>query len=139
MQLINRAMAGTLESSDAQISIAPGKDGIVLHIQSTVQNQYGRAIKQSVLDTLSKLGIENAEVDVNDRGARLNARCVRAWNARHTGARALRRAYHGRKCEHDTKEEAGKIQIKAHHDIPQRAEARAYKGSAHLRGGQFDA
>ena len=63
MQLINRAMAGTLESSDAQISIAPGKDGIVLHIQ------YGRAIKQSVLDTLSKLGIENAEVDVNDRGA----------------------------------------------------------------------
>ena len=34
-----------------------------------VQNQYGRAIKQSVLDTLSKLGIENAEVDVNDRGA----------------------------------------------------------------------
>ena len=69
MQLINRAMAGTLESSDAQISIAPGKDGIVLHIQSTVQNQYGRAIKQSVLDTLNKLGIENAEVDVNDRGA----------------------------------------------------------------------
>ena len=66
MQLINRAMAGTLESSDAQISIAPGNDGIVLHIQSTVQNQYGRAIKQSVLDTLSKLGIENAEVD---RGA----------------------------------------------------------------------
>lgn len=35
----------------------------------------------------------------------------------------MRRAYHGRKCEHDTKEEAGKIQIKAHHDIPQRAEA----------------
>ena len=34
MQLINRAMAGTLESSDAQISIAPGNDGIVLHIQS---------------------------------------------------------------------------------------------------------
>lgn len=43
MQLINRAMAGTLESSDAQISIAPGNGGIVLHIQSTVRiNTAGR-------------------------------------------------------------------------------------------------
>ena len=43
MQLINRAMAGTLESSDAQISIAPGNDGIVLHIQSTCRiNTAGR-------------------------------------------------------------------------------------------------
>ena len=129
MQLINRAMAGTLESSDAQISIAPGKDGIVLHIQSTVQNQYGRAIKQSVLDTLNKLGIENAEVDVNDRGA---LECT-------LRARVECGAYHGRKCEHDTEKESGKIQIKAHNDIPQRAEAGAYKRPAHLRGGQLDA
>ena len=52
MQLINRAMAGTLESSDAQTF----DDG-------------PSATTESVLDTLNKLGIENAEVDVNDRGA----------------------------------------------------------------------
>lgn len=69
MQLKKKAIAGTLESSDVQISIEPGENGIELHIQSAVQNRYGRAIKQSVLATLGALGIENAKVDVNDRGA----------------------------------------------------------------------
>ena len=46
----------------------PG-DGISLELTSSVMNQYGRQIKATILETLERLGVENASVTVVDKGA----------------------------------------------------------------------
>ncbi len=69
MEILKPAMAGTLESSDAQVTVEPGNDGIQLTLSSSVMNQYGRQIKATVLETLERLGVENAQVTVVDKGA----------------------------------------------------------------------
>lgn len=63
------ATAGTLESSDAQVTVEPNGGGITLSLTSSVMNQYGRQIKETVLETLARLGVENAAVTVVDKGA----------------------------------------------------------------------
>lgn len=45
MQIEKNAVAGTLESSDAMVTVEPGTNGIELDISSSVMNQYGRQIK----------------------------------------------------------------------------------------------
>ena len=69
MELKKAAMAGTVESSDAQITVEPGTKGIELSVESSVIHQYGRQIKAVVLDTLKKLQVANAKVTVIDKGA----------------------------------------------------------------------
>ena len=69
MQIEKNAMAGTLESSDAMVTVEPGNAGIELEISSSVMNQYGRQIKATVLETLNRLGVENGKVTVVDKGA----------------------------------------------------------------------
>lgn len=69
MKILKPAMAGTLESSDAQVTVEPGNDGIQLTLSSSVMNQYGRQIKATVLETLERLGVDNAHVTVVDKGA----------------------------------------------------------------------
>lgn len=69
MEILKPAMAGTLESSDAQVTVEPGSDGIQLTLSSSVMNQYGRQIKATVLETLERLGVDNAQVTVVDKGA----------------------------------------------------------------------
>ena len=69
MEILKPTMAGTLESSDAQVTVEPGTDGIQLTLSSSVMNQYGRQIKATVLETLERLGVENAQVTVVDKGA----------------------------------------------------------------------
>ena len=68
MEIKTSAVAGTLESSDAQIIVEPG-EGITVDLSSNVMNQYGRQIKATVLETLERLGVENAHVTVVDKGA----------------------------------------------------------------------
>ena len=69
MEILKPAMAGTLESSDAQVMVEPGEDGIELTLESSVMNQYGRQIKQTVLETLQRLDVKDAKVTVVDKGA----------------------------------------------------------------------
>ena len=69
MEIVKAAIAGTLESSDVQITIEPGDGGTTLDISSTVLNQYGRQIKVVVLDNLNKLGVKSAKVVIVDKGA----------------------------------------------------------------------
>jgi citrate lyase subunit gamma (acyl carrier protein) len=69
MDIKKAAVAGTLESSDAQIMVMPGTDGIELTIQSSVIHQFGRQIKATVLETLDRLQVKDAVVTVVDRGA----------------------------------------------------------------------
>lgn len=68
MKIEKSAMAGTLESSDAQVTVEPA-EGLELSIQSSVLNQYGRQIKATVLETLDRLDVKNARVTVVDKGA----------------------------------------------------------------------
>ena len=69
MVIKKAAIAGTLESSDAQITVEPGSDGIELIVESSVIHQFGRQIRAVVLDTLSRLDVKNAKVTVVDKGA----------------------------------------------------------------------
>ena len=69
MEIIKVAMAGTLESSDAQIVVEPGDDKIELIIESSVIHQYGKQIRKVVLETLERLGVTKGRVMVHDKGA----------------------------------------------------------------------
>ena len=68
MEILKSAAAGTLESSDCLVTVEPG-EGITLDLSSSVMNQYGRQIKATVLETLERLGVQNANVTVVDKGA----------------------------------------------------------------------
>ena len=68
MEILKSAVAGTLESSDCMVTVEPG-EGISLDLSSSVMNQYGRQIKAAVLETLERLGVQNANVTVVDKGA----------------------------------------------------------------------
>ncbi len=68
MVIEKSAVAGTLESSDAQVTVEPA-EGLELSIESSVLNQYGRQIKETVEETLKRLEVENAKVTVVDKGA----------------------------------------------------------------------
>lgn len=69
MEIMKPAVAGTLESSDAQVTVEPGEGGIALSLTSSVMNQYGRQIRATVLETLERLGVASARVTVVDKGA----------------------------------------------------------------------
>ena len=69
MEIKKAAMAGTLESSDAQVTVEPGDGQIELSIESSVINQFGKQIRAVVLETLGRLDVESAKVTVVDKGA----------------------------------------------------------------------
>lgn len=69
MEVKKAAIAGTLESSDAQITVEPGNGTIELSIESSVIHQFGKQIRKTVLETLERLEVENAKVTVVDKGA----------------------------------------------------------------------
>lgn len=69
MELVKTATAGTLESSDVMVTIGPGNGGVEILLQSTVEKQFGRQIRKVVEETLSKAKVNNAAVQLSDRGA----------------------------------------------------------------------
>lgn len=69
MEITRCASAGTMESSDAYVEIAPGTGGVRLELESVVMAQFGEAIESSVRQVLQELKVENADVRVVDRGA----------------------------------------------------------------------
>ena len=69
MEIKKAAMAGTLESSDAQVTVEPGENGIQLSIESSVIHQFGKQIRAVILETLGRLEVESAKVTVVDKGA----------------------------------------------------------------------
>ena len=63
------AIAGTVESSDALVSVEPGDGKIELTLTSSVMNQYGRQIRETVLETLERLDVKSVKINVVDKGA----------------------------------------------------------------------
>lgn len=68
MRIEKNAMAGTLESSDALVTVEPGNT-LELNISSSVLNQYGRQIQATVLETLERLEVKEGKITVVDKGA----------------------------------------------------------------------
>lgn len=69
MEILKPAVAGTLESSDAMVTVEPGGKGIEFDLSSTVIHQYGNEIKKIVMETLERLGVKDGKVTVVDKGA----------------------------------------------------------------------
>ena len=69
MEILRRADAGTMESSDAYVEIEPGCGAVEIEIRSVVAGQFGAQIEDTVRSVLAQCGVENARVRVADRGA----------------------------------------------------------------------
>lgn len=69
LQVKKAAIAGTLESSDVQISIEPAAAGIDIALDSVVKLQYGDAILETVRAVIEKFQLTNARITINDKGA----------------------------------------------------------------------
>ena len=69
MKIKKTASAGTLESSDVQIIISNNDTGIEVDLKSQVKKQFGKQIEKVILNTLSDYEIEQAFVQVVDKGA----------------------------------------------------------------------
>ena len=67
-ELVKKAWAGTMESSDAYVEVEPAQE-LTVELQSVVQAQFGEAIEAAVRDVLAQCGVEKACVKVMDRGA----------------------------------------------------------------------
>jgi len=70
MKVIKEAIAGTLESSDLLVKVAPSQNGkLDIVIQSEVIKQFGKQIKRVVTDTLNKLAVSEGSILIEDKGA----------------------------------------------------------------------
>lgn len=69
MEIKKPAIAGTLESSDCQVTVEAGEGGIDFSLDSAVINQYGNQIRKVVFETLGNLGVENVRISIVDKGA----------------------------------------------------------------------
>lgn len=83
---LKTSTAGTMESGDIMIQIAPtDRPGLNVELQSSVECQFGDQIRQVITETLTSLGVTQADVHATDKGAldctiraRVTAAAVRA-------------------------------------------------------------
>lgn len=70
MKIVREAMAGTLESSDVMVRVAPvtGKEHDLM-IASSVEKQFGNAIRQTLLEVLKHHKVQPVQIMVDDKGA----------------------------------------------------------------------
>ena len=69
MEIKKPAIAGTLESSDCQVTVGAGEGKVDFSLESAVINQYGNQIKKVAYETLENLGIDNVKLTIVDKGA----------------------------------------------------------------------
>lgn len=69
MKIIREAMAGSLESSDVLVRVSPGKGALEISLNSIVMEQFGTAIRREAEQTFAKLGVTDADVSIDDKGA----------------------------------------------------------------------
>ena len=69
MEIKKPAIAGTLESSDCQVTVEAGEGKVDISLESAVINQYGNQIKKVAYETLENLGIDNVKLTIIDKGA----------------------------------------------------------------------
>lgn len=69
MEIVKTAMAGSLESSDALVTVEPFDKGIELKLDSVVIHQYGKQIRDVTLAVLNNLRVDNVKITIIDKGA----------------------------------------------------------------------
>lgn len=69
MRILKPAMAGTLESSDCQVTVEEGNGRIDLTLKSAVINQFGNQIRKVAYETLERLGVNDVKIVIVDKGA----------------------------------------------------------------------
>ena len=67
--ILRCASAGTLESSDVYVEIAPAENGIEIDLNSVVQAQFGDDILAVVREVLAECNVDSAKLTIQDRGA----------------------------------------------------------------------
>ena len=69
MEIKKTASAGTLESSDIQVTVSKGNDGIKIDLTSDVKERFGKNIVKTIEEIVNKFGIENINIKAVDQGA----------------------------------------------------------------------
>jgi citrate lyase subunit gamma (acyl carrier protein) len=69
MNIVRLAVAGTLESNDVLVSVAPGEGRVEIEVESIVLDQFGENIRQAAQEVIGEIGITSAKVRLEDRGA----------------------------------------------------------------------
>ena len=69
MEIKETASAGTIDKCDCLVTVSKGEGDIKINLSSKVLYQYGDSIKNTILQTLKKLHINDVTVDVEDMGA----------------------------------------------------------------------
>ncbi|TPG63478.1 citrate lyase acyl carrier protein [Ewingella americana] len=69
MNIIRETLAGTLESSDVMVRVAPNSSHIDVQLSSTVEKQFGHLIRLRIREVLKDLQIETVTLVVDDKGA----------------------------------------------------------------------
>lgn len=69
MDIKQTAVAGSLESSDIMVTVSPATNGIQIDLESSVEKQFGRRIRQVIEETVKNLQVENIAIQAVDKGA----------------------------------------------------------------------
>ena len=70
MDITKITKAGSLESNDILIILMPNSNPAVeIQLESIVMEQFGEQIKKVIRETAEQLGIENAVIKAQDKGA----------------------------------------------------------------------
>ncbi len=68
MEILKPAMAGSVESNDILVKVAPGS-GVTINLESQFAKQYGDDIENVIRETLKENGVENVLLEAQDKGA----------------------------------------------------------------------
>ena len=69
MEIKETASAGTIEKCDCLVTVSKGEGDIKINLSSKVLYQYGDSIRNTILQTLKKLDVNDVTIDVEDMGA----------------------------------------------------------------------
>ncbi len=70
MKIQHVAVSGTMESSDIMITVDKSEgDGICIDLKSSVEKQFGDAIRKVITQTIEEMGIDSVDVKAVDKGA----------------------------------------------------------------------
>ena len=85
MLISKESVAGTVESSDVMVYVAPAASGVALTLNSSVGKQFDAQLPATVHEVLAQLGVTAVTLKLEDRGAldcvlraRLKAALLRA-------------------------------------------------------------
>ena len=69
MKIVMEALAGTMESSDLMVKIAPADGELAIVIHSEVIKQFGDQIRHVVTTTLRAMEVHQGLIIIEDKGA----------------------------------------------------------------------